>query len=204
MYYPGGHAHPNRTAWLDCDHAVVRAGRSHHRHRCRGESALLGIHRAGHVRAPGPAAAGSDPRILHGAWFQPRGGRADRAELRIPDRVQKHLEYHRSRCAGIRSARLDRAIRRTAAGHEDPRGLGQYVDGAGRVQDGAHRIRVGPVPDAADLQSRRLQLGHVDLRLVPGTRFDLTLVWKQNGERHTARIEDMQCAPDSEHAVTPP
>lgn len=40
--------------------------------------------------------------------------------------------------------------------------------------------------------------------LVPGTRFDLTLVWKQHGERHTARIEDMQCAPDSEHAVTAP
>lgn len=40
--------------------------------------------------------------------------------------------------------------------------------------------------------------------LLPGTRFDLTLVWKQHGERHTARIEDMQCAPDSAHAVTPP
>lgn len=33
--------------------------------------------------------------------------------------------------------------------------------------------------------------------LAPGTRFDLTLVWTQFGERHTARIEDMQCAPDT-------
>jgi hypothetical protein len=33
--------------------------------------------------------------------------------------------------------------------------------------------------------------------LEPGNHFDLTLVWTQYGERHTARIEELRCAPDS-------
>lgn len=32
--------------------------------------------------------------------------------------------------------------------------------------------------------------------LAPGTRFGLTVVWKQHGERHTAEIEAIQCAAD--------
>lgn len=40
--------------------------------------------------------------------------------------------------------------------------------------------------------------------LAPGDRFDLTLVWTQFGQRHTARIEEMQCAPDSPTAEAMP
>lgn len=40
--------------------------------------------------------------------------------------------------------------------------------------------------------------------LAPGTRFELTLVWNQYGERHTARIEDLQCAPDTTDLETAP
>jgi len=32
--------------------------------------------------------------------------------------------------------------------------------------------------------------------LAPGTLFDLDLVWHQNGERRTARLKGVQCAPD--------
>lgn len=34
--------------------------------------------------------------------------------------------------------------------------------------------------------------------LKPGSRFDLTVVWRQGGERRSARIEGLQCAPDAE------
>ena len=34
--------------------------------------------------------------------------------------------------------------------------------------------------------------------LAPGSRFDLTVVWRQGGERRTARIAGMQCAPDEQ------
>lgn len=34
--------------------------------------------------------------------------------------------------------------------------------------------------------------------LKPGSRFDLAVVWRQGGERRSARIEDLQCAPDAE------
>jgi hypothetical protein len=35
--------------------------------------------------------------------------------------------------------------------------------------------------------------------LQPGSRFDLTVVWRQGGERRSARIEGLQCAPDVGH-----
>lgn len=40
--------------------------------------------------------------------------------------------------------------------------------------------------------------------LAPGGRFDLTLVWTQFGERHTATIEELQCAPDTPTAEASP
>lgn len=40
--------------------------------------------------------------------------------------------------------------------------------------------------------------------LEPGSRFDLTLVWQQYGERHSARIEGLQCAPDAPHSEAAP
>lgn len=40
--------------------------------------------------------------------------------------------------------------------------------------------------------------------LVPGSRFDLSITWKQYGTLHTAHIEDMQCAPDSTESVSTP
>lgn len=40
--------------------------------------------------------------------------------------------------------------------------------------------------------------------LAPGSRFDLTVVWKQGGERRTARIAGMQCAPDEQPDAAQP
>ena len=33
--------------------------------------------------------------------------------------------------------------------------------------------------------------------LAPGTRFDLDVVWRQDGERRSARLKGVVCAPDS-------
>lgn len=40
--------------------------------------------------------------------------------------------------------------------------------------------------------------------LSPGSRFDLTVVWKQFGKRHTARIEGILCAADASKDADPP
>lgn len=39
--------------------------------------------------------------------------------------------------------------------------------------------------------------------LPPGSRFDLTVVWRQGGERRSAGIEGVQCAPDAEPSMEP-
>lgn len=40
--------------------------------------------------------------------------------------------------------------------------------------------------------------------LPPGSRFDLTVVWRLGGERRSARIEGMQCAPDEQTSAEQP
>lgn len=46
--------------------------------------------------------------------------------------------------------------------------------------------------------------GMTVFNLVPGTTFDLDVVWRQGGERRSARLKGVVCAPDSHVSPTAP
>ena len=52
------------------------------------------------------------------------------------------------------------------------------------------------IPTQQRYQPQDYNWGMTSYNLPPGTRFDLKMVWTQDGVEHTGLIKDIECAPD--------